>query len=199
MSTSRIRAAGPFLDRATLVRSAADLADAEGWNEITLSRVADEVDRHVSSLYTHVDGLDDLRLEIAKLAVDELADEVWRAVLGRTGADALTAIASVERDFSRSHPGRLAAIHEFSGTTDPDFRERALRLAEPIRVTLASFGLDHMQIEIAHRVFSAAVRGLVVVETTTKAQRMDADLALDETVALFVSALESGAWPRTHD
>lgn len=197
MSSARARTAGPFLDRATLVAAAADLADAEGWHDLTLSRVAESVDRHVSSLYTHVDGLDGLRLEIALLSLEELADEVWRSVLGRTGADALEQIALVERDFARAHPGRIASIHEFIGTTDPEFRARALRLAEPIRATLASFGLDQIQVSIAHKVFSAAIRGLTSAEVTTAAQRRDADLALVETVALFVSALESGAWPRT--
>lgn len=197
MSSARSRTAGPFLDRVTLVSAAADLADAEGWNDLTLSRVAEEVDRHVSSLYTHVDGLDGLRLAVALLALDDLADEVWRAVLGRTGADALEQIALVERDFARAHPGRIAAIQEFAVTTEPEFRSRALRLAEPIRATLASFGLDQTQVSIAHKVFSTAIRGLVSTDVTTPAQRRDADLALRETVALFVSALESGAWPRT--
>jgi AcrR family transcriptional regulator len=199
VSSPRTRTAGPFLDRATLVAAAADLADAEGWNELTLSRVAEVVDRHVSSLYTHVDGLDGLRLAVATLAVDEVADAVWRAVLGRTGADALEQIAIVERDFARAHPGRIAAVRDFTGTSDPEFRVRARRLAEPIRATLASFGLDATQVAIAHTVFSSAIRGLISTERTTPAQRRDTDLALNETVALFVAALESGAWPKTRD
>lgn len=196
MSPARARPAGPFLDKATLVRAAADLADADGWSRLTLSRVAEVVDRHVSSLYTHVDGLDDLRRQVALLALEELADEVWRAALGRSGRDALAAIATVERDFSRDHPGRIAALNAFTGGDDPEVSARGARLAEPIRATLAGFGLDADRVAVAHRVFSAAVRGLVSTELHTADGRRDADDAIAQTVDLFVTALESGTWPR---
>jgi hypothetical protein len=58
---------------------------------------------------------------------------------------------------------------------------------------LASFGLDEKQVAIAHRVFSASVRGLI--EPGTPLGRADDDIALQATVTLFVTALESGNWP----
>lgn len=194
MSTAaHTQTAGPFLDRETLVLAAADLADETGWNELSLSRVARIVDRHVSSLYTHVDGLDALRREVAVLAVTELADVVWEATVGTGGADALTAIAEAERDFARAHPGRMAALRSHLSADDPEFRQQAQRIALPIRTVLASFGLDARQVAVAHRVFSAAVRGLI--EPGTPAGTSDDDVALRATVTLFVTALESGIWP----
>jgi hypothetical protein len=79
---------------------------------------------------------------------------------------------------------------------DPDFRARGARLAEPIRATLAGFGLDAEQVAIAHRVFSASVRGLAQTEIHTADDRAAADDALNQTVELFVTALDSGSWPR---
>ena len=74
-SATQSRVTGPFLDRVTLIEAAADLADVVGWNDLTLSRVAEAVDRHVSSLYSHVDGLDALRREVARLANAQLRDD----------------------------------------------------------------------------------------------------------------------------
>jgi AcrR family transcriptional regulator len=194
MSTStRPRPSGPFLDRASLVCAAADLADASGWSELTLSKVAEAVDRHVSSLYSHVDGLDSLREDIAVLAVTELADVVWEATVGRSGADALSALAEAERDFARAHPGRMAALRSFLASNNAEFTTQAKRIALPIRTVLASYGLDERQVVIAHRVFSATVRGLI--EPGTPLGTTDDDLALQASVTLFVTALESGAWP----
>ena len=193
MRTTPSPTAGPFLDRETLVIAAADLADEIGWNELTLSQVATTVDRHVSSLYTHVDGLDALRREVAVLAVTELADVVWEASVGTGDAHALTAIAEAERNFGRAHPGRLAALRSHITNDDPEFREQAQRIALPIRTVLKSFGLDERQVAVAHRVFSAAVRGLI--EPGTPAGTADDDIALRATVTLFVTALESGTWP----
>jgi len=198
VSTGRTRTAGPFLDKATLVRAAADLADRDGWSRLTLTRVAESVDRHVSSLYTHVDGLDDLRREIALLALDELSEQVWRVALGRSGGDALGAIAAIYRDYFRSHPGRSAAINAFAGLGDPEYSARGARLAEPIRATLAGFGLDPEQVAVAHRIFTASIRGLALGESRSSTDHRDADAALAQTVDLFVTALDSGAWPRPH-
>ena len=147
----------------------------------------------MSSLYSHVDGLDALRREVAVLSVTELADVVWAATVGRSGAEALTEIAEAERDFARAHPGRMAALRGHLGAADPEFREQAKRIAQPIRTVLASFGLDDQQVIIGHRVFSATVRGLV--EPGNPLSAADDDIALQATVTLFVTALESGNWP----
>ena len=194
MSTpTRTRSVSQYLDRDTLIAAAADLADAIGWNELTLSKVAEAVDRHVSSLYSHVDGLDALRRDIAVLAVTDVADVVWEASVGRSGADALTAIAEAERDFARSHRGRMAALRGHLGAEDTEFRDQAKRIAQPIRTVLGSYGLNEQEVAIAHRVFSATVRGLI--EPGTTLGRADDDIALQATVTLFVTALESGNWP----
>lgn len=193
MTTTRTRSTGPYLDRDTLVAAAAELADTNGWNELTMSKVAEMVNRHVSSLYSHVDDLDALRREVVLLAVTEIGDVVWEASIGRSGADALTAIAQAERNFARLHPGRMAALRAHLGVDDSEFRNQALRIAVPIRTVLASFGLNEQQVAIAHRVFSATVRGLV--EPGTPLGTSDDDIALQATVTLFVTALESGSWP----
>jgi AcrR family transcriptional regulator len=192
---ARPAAAGPYLDKATLVRVAADIADRDGWNNLTLSQVSKEVNRHVTSLYAHVDGLEALRREVALLALEELADEVWKAALGRTREDALTAIAEVERAYARAHPGRNAAIVTYRAPEDDELRARGRRVAEPIWATFRSFGLDERQIEQAHSVFSSALRGLTLAEITHTFTFPDPDETFRQLVALFVVALSTGSWP----
>ena len=177
------------------MRAAADLADREGWSNLTLSQLAKDVNRHVTSLYAHVDGLDALRREVTLLALEELADEVWRAALGRTGEQALAAIAAVERAYALEHPGRQAAMFTYRRPDDEEFRERALRLAEPVRATLRSFGLDDEQVVLAHGVFSSALRGLVLAEVTGTYRFADIDEAHQQLIQLFVVALSTGTWP----
>lgn len=176
-----------YLDRDTLVRAAADLADREGWSALTLSAVAKEVDRHVSSMYAHVDGLPGLRRAIAALALDELSDRVWRAAIGKVQGDALLAIADVYREFAIAHPGRVAAIATERDPDDEEVRARAIRLAEPVRATFKSFGLDDDRAAVAHRVFSATVTGFTRSST-------DVD-DFHQAVALFVAGLSAGTWP----
>jgi AcrR family transcriptional regulator len=194
---ARAAAAGPYLDKATLVRVAADIADRDGWANLTLSQVSKEVNRHVTSLYAHVDGLEALRREVALLALDELADEVWKAALGRTREDALWAIAEVERDYARAHPGRNAAIVTYRAPDDEELRTAGRRVAEPIWATFRSFGLDEQQISQAHSVFSCALRGLILAEITDTFPFHDLDETHEQLIGLFVAALSTGSWPGT--
>jgi AcrR family transcriptional regulator len=174
-----------FVDRETVIRTAAAIADRDGWGALTMSQVAKELDRHVSTLYAHVDSLADLRREVGLLGLDELADAVWRAVLGKVRGDALAAIAEVYVDYAGRHPGQGAAMRE-ADQSDPEVVTRGRRLAEPIWATFRSFGVDEDQLLTAHHVFSATVLGF--------AQRANRD-DLPQAVALFVLALESGEWP----
>jgi AcrR family transcriptional regulator len=173
------------VDRATLVAVAADLADRDGWHSLTLSDVAKALRRHPSSMYAHVDSLEDLRREIALLSMAQLSDLVWRAVLGKVGAAALQAIAEQYRDFATEFPGRTASL-SWVRPDDPDFAVLGLRLHEPVKVTFRSFGLTDEQTAVAHRVFGAAIDGFV---------RTVPNEDIHQVVGVFLAALGTGHWP----
>ena len=152
---------------------------------MSLARVARELGRHATSMYAHVSGLDALRKEIALLAADELAENVWSATIGKVGAEALCAIAREYGSFAVAYPGRTASLAA-TDRDDPDFAARMTRLHEPLAATFRSFGLDPDQAASAHQIFGATINGLV--NTGGAAE-------LDQAVALFVVAMSTGAWP----
>jgi AcrR family transcriptional regulator len=176
---------GESLARDDVVRAAADLADREGWPNLSLAGVARELGLHATSMYAHVGGIDDLRQALALLAVGELADGVWSASLGKVGAEALTAIAHQYGAYAADRPGRTAALSAID-RDDPTAAAALARLHQPLAATFQSFGLDDAQSATAHQVFGATINGLV---NTGGADR------LDDAVALFVLGLTSGTWP----
>jgi AcrR family transcriptional regulator len=184
-----------YLDRDELIRVAADIADRDGWLHLTMSSVAKQVNRHVTSLYGHVDGIDGLRREVQRLALTELGDRCWAAALGRSGADALGALLDVYREYTREHPGRSAALFDVD-MQDEEVLELGRRLAEPFLVTLRSFGVDEDQLLSTQAIISVSVRGFGVAESSGRfARRVEADSAFAQMRALFIGALQSGAWP----
>jgi AcrR family transcriptional regulator len=176
---------GESLSRSDVIRAAADLVDRDGWEALSLARLARDVGRHATSLYAHVSGLDDVRREISLLAGEELADRVWSATIGKVGAEALEAIATEYRSYAAAHPGRTASLSATS-RDDPDFAPRMARLHEPLAATFRSFGLDEAQARSAHQIFGATINGLV---NTGGSEELDA------AVALFVVAMSTGTWP----
>jgi AcrR family transcriptional regulator len=183
------------MSRSVVVDAAATIADREGFAAVTLSRVARELGCHVTSLYTHVDSVDGLRREVAVLAQQELADQLWRAALGRTEADALRALADVYRSYSHEHPGRSEALRGNERDRDDEWIAGSQRIAEPIRAVLGSFGLDDRAVVHAHRAFSAAVRGFAASEASGMYVTGDVDETFRQIVELFVRALSDGTWP----
>ena len=170
------------------------LADLEGMSAVTLGRVARELGCHVTSLYTHVDSIDDLHIRMAVHVQNELGQQLWQAALGRTGVDALQALAAVYREFGGSRPERSRLLFALTGRGDQRFVDGAMFLIEPIQATLRSFGLAEQQVWHAHRAFSASMRGFLLAEAQG-AYGDDADATFEQIVALYVVALERGDWP----
>src|SRR3954471_20727803 len=97
------------LDSDAVVAAAAGLADAEGLEAVTLARVAAQLGVKSPSLYVHVDGLAGLRGDIAARGAREINAVLQAAVAGRSGHEALTALADAYRAWAVEHPGVYAA------------------------------------------------------------------------------------------
>lgn len=72
-----------------MVEEAARTAAAEGLEAVTLAHVADALGVRPPSLYNHVSGHDGLVRLIALRSMNELADAMRHAAVGRAGADGL--------------------------------------------------------------------------------------------------------------
>ncbi|AGL17225.1 TetR/AcrR family transcriptional regulator [Actinoplanes sp. N902-109] len=147
-----------------LVRAGAELADEVGFAGVTVSALARQFDVKVASLYSHVQSSQDLRTRIALLALAELADLVTDALAGRSGKDALVALANVYRDYAREHPGRYAAAHL------PLDDETAAASAGPqharmTRALLRGYHLTEPDATHAVRLLGAVFHGYVTLES----------------------------------
>ena len=89
------------LNTEKVTTAGAELADEVGFDQVTVSALARRFGVTVASLYSHVRSGHDLRTRIALLALTELADRATDAAAGRSGKQALTAIADVYRDYAR--------------------------------------------------------------------------------------------------
>jgi AcrR family transcriptional regulator len=178
-----------------VVSAALEVADREGMRDVTLTQVARELGCHVTSLYTHVDSIDDLHARMVVAVQREVADRLWQAALGRSRDEALRELARVYREYSAEHPVRLRLLMSSPPVSVAGSDEGAQRLAEPIRAALRSYGLDETQVLHAHRVFSSAVRGFLIGEVHGLYGSGAADETFTRLVDLVVLGLESGQWP----
>lgn len=144
--------------------AAAELTDREGAGALTLSRLADQLGVRPPSLYSHVDGLDGLRREVALRAIEQLGEETRTAVMGSAGVDGLRRMAEAYRRFAVEHPG----VYPLTQQARPDDEEHArlaFRALEPLLSVLASLGYEGDEAVHRARAVRSALHGFVALET----------------------------------
>lgn len=177
------------LDPDAVVAGAARVADAEGLDALSLARLAVELGVRPPSLYAHVGGLDDLRRRLAIRGSLELGSELQAAVAGRSGRDALEALAGVYRRYALEHPGTYAALQRGPTPGDAEAEEAADRLIGVVLAVLRGYGLEGEAAVHATRILRAALHGFVSLES---AGGFAMPLDLEESFSRLVSVVDAG-------
>ena len=190
-----------------VVARAAEIADRDGLDQLSLASVASELGVRSPSLYNHVDGLPGLRRQLAiragHLMGAEMSDAVGEptetggepteTVTGLAPADALRAMATSYRRFALAHPGLYAAtLPAPAPDEDPEVAEA---LALPVTVVasvLERMGIEPSQVIPLIRALRASIHGFVDIELGGGfGLPDDIDESFATTVDLVVSAISA--------
>lgn len=161
------------IDHSLLVGAALTVVDTHGFDALTLSRVAALLGVGPSALYTHVDGLAGLHHAAGVEATRRLTVEIRDAAVGRSGDDALRAVADAYRDYARRHPGRLTAVMR-AVAVDAALDAANAELDAVFALLGEARGLSGVGAGRAARNVRRAIHGFVVVEHATGTS-VDAD------------------------
>ncbi|MFG1920937.1 TetR/AcrR family transcriptional regulator [Cryptosporangium sp. NPDC048952] len=184
------------LTPAIVVAEAANLADEVGLDKLTLAMVAQRLGVALPSLYKHVKGLDALRQHIAALASSELADDLAEAAVGRSGSDALRAMADAYRAYARTHPGRYPATTRAPDPDDPDHVRAGERALTTIYAVLSGYHLGGDDAVDATRALRSSLHGFVSLEADGGfGMPQDVDRSFHRLVTTLDTAFHS--WPET--
>jgi AcrR family transcriptional regulator len=179
------------LRRDVLASAAADIADKSGWQELTLAAVAARFGVRQSSLYKHVGSLAELRRDVAVLAARELRTALSDAAVGRSGADALLAMADAYRAYALAHPGRYAASVAAPAAGDAEHEAIAQQILRTISAVLGGYGLSGDDAVHAIRALRSLMHGFVSIQAAGGfALSQDLDESYHRMVAGFAQSLE---------
>jgi AcrR family transcriptional regulator len=179
------------LDAERVVEQAARIADAEGLGEVTLARVAAALGVRAPSLYNHVDGRAGLLRALSLRSVNELADALREAAVGRAGADALRALAHSYRAYALAHPGRYAATVRAPAPDDAELAAAAARAVEVLLAVLAAWGFRGDAALHRVRIVRAALHGFVAIEAGGGfGLALDLDQSFELLLATLIAGLE---------
>lgn len=155
------------LDRSLVVRAAADLINAEGPEALTINRLASELKVKPPSLYNHIAGLGELWRELTLLNARELGSRLAAALVGRSGAVGIRALADAYRAYVKESPGVYQAGLRASGNMsqpDPELRAAEEQAVRAVLALVESFGLQGEEAIHAVRGVRSALHGFATLE-----------------------------------
>ena len=174
-----------------VVDAAIGLLDSAGPDGVTLAAVAAVTGVATPSLYKHIDSLDSLRRLIAVRSMNDLADRLTAAVLGRSHDDALRALMTAYRAYALAHPNRYAALPQHP-VPDPDLSAAGNRVVEVILAVLRGYGLEGPDAIHAARCVRAAAHGFASLQTAGAFQLAeDLDTSYDRLIRMVTAGLSA--------
>ena len=181
-----------------VIEAAAEIADRDGLDALSLASLAEALGIRSPSLYSHVEGLAGLRRQLTLHASSRLTAELAVSVQGLEGSEALTVLAQRMRLFAHRHPGLYDSL--LPAPTPEDDPELAAALAEPVRVVaavLAAMGVNPATVIPLIRALRSAVHGFVDLELRGGfGLPEDIDESFTTTIALVIEAIANSA-PRS--
>lgn len=185
-----VRKAG--LNEEILVRAAVDLIDDEGPAALSLARLAERLGVRSPSLYKHITGLEGLHQGIALWGAQELARRMGKAAVGKSGDEAVLAIAQAYRQFAKDHPGIYPLLVQAPDPSQAALAAASAEILAIIRAVLAPYGLGERERLHAIRGLRSFVHGFVSMEA---GGGFGMPLDVDESFAYLMAMLIRGLRP----
>ncbi|GAA1807685.1 TetR/AcrR family transcriptional regulator [Agromyces neolithicus] len=182
------------LTTAVIQSAAADIADGDGYDAITISTIARRFGVQPASLYSHVRDLAAVKEGVQELALGELADRVAVAIAGRATTDALHGFADAHRRYATDRPGCWTAVQRPATETTVK-SDAAARLSAQLLAVVSGYRLPASELVHAARFVAASVNGYLALNRVGAFDHRtpNPDTSWTRTIAAVDTALS--AWP----
>lgn len=180
------------LDRMTVVRTAAELADSLGLHQVTLAAVASRLGVRTPSLYNHVEGLGGLRRELALYGINKLGKRLERAAVGKATDDAVKAIMQAYRSFACEYPGLYEATLHAPDMNDTEVQRASEEVVNILLTVLEPFSLQKNEALHVVRGLRSLAHGFASLESAGAfGLPLDRDESYRRMVDLFLRGLNT--------
>lgn len=172
-----------------VIAEAQALSDEVGLDALTLAALASRLGVRQPSLYKHVDGSEALRRALSVRAKQELATVLARAAVGKSGDEAIAALADAYRSWAHAHPGRYQSTVAAPTAGDRDDEAASLAAVSVLLDILAGYDLSGADAIHATRAVRAALHGFVSIEA---AGGFGMPIDIDDSFARLVASTTRG-------
>ncbi len=181
------------LDTAIVVQAAAEMLNTQGAEAFSINRLAEQLGVQPPSLYNHVNGLPGLQRELALMNARALSACMGDAAIGKSGAEALMAMAQAYRHYIKNNSGvYLASLNVTRQPNDAELQAAQQRVVEIALAVMAGFGLQGEDALHAVRGLRSVVHGFATLEVAGGfGLPLDCDESFQRLLRLFSNQLVS--------
>ena len=185
-------AARQGLDRQSVVKTAAELADEVGLEQVTLASLAGRLNVKTPSLYNHIQGLPGLRRELALHGIERLNEALTQGVLGKSGDDAVLAVGTAYVAFVRQHPGLYEATLGAPDMSDPDIQKVSSTVVNTVLRVLEVYRLEPEEALHTVRSIRSMVHGFASLEGKNGFRmELERDVTLHHMLTTYLRGLKT--------
>lgn len=177
------------LDINTILVAAAEIADDLGVEEVTLALLAKRLNIRTPSLYNHIEGLQGLKRKLTLYGLQMMREELSNAAIGKSGDDAVHALADAYLSFARKHPGLYTITLNVTNYNDDELQKAASDILDIVLKVLNAFNLDGDAAIHATRGLRSVLHGFSSLEQNNS---FGLSQKVDESLHLTINALLAG-------
>jgi AcrR family transcriptional regulator len=180
------------LNRGIVVDMAAQIADAEGIDAVTLTRIALDANVKQPALYRHVTGIEELWALLSLRAREQLVLALEVAIAGTTRDASVVAVGRAWRLFVQQHPGLYSATDRVASVGDVNIERSLARVVSTLSESLSGYRLTQTQRAHCARSLRSALHGFCVLEKDNGHPEPYAiEKSLEQLLELFCRGIET--------
>ncbi|OLO27615.1 TetR family transcriptional regulator [Alkalihalophilus pseudofirmus] len=179
------------LDTETIIKTAVEMADNNGVDSVTLSSLAKQLNIRPPSLYNHIEGLDELKKELAIHGLKKLYQSLVEADTHDKGDLAVRTLALAYVHFVRLHPGLYEATFQAPDMNDPDVQLAGSKIVDLVVNALSVYPLKKDEALHAVRGLRSILHGFSAIEQQGGfGLPLDVDVSLNFIIDTFIRGLD---------
>lgn len=152
------------LSKEKVVEAAVGLIEETGFEGFSMRALADSLNIKTSSLYNHVSSMESLMASMCAYALQMQCDMEMDAINGKSGTEAIYALAEAYRDFAKKHNRLYRLIMAAAASCGDKLGKSSKCIVEPFMTVLEHRALTEEEKYHWQRVLRGILHGFVSQE-----------------------------------
>lgn len=179
------------LNTETVVKTAALLIEENGYESLTLHKLASKLNVKPASLYTHIQGIDELYVSLADMALKQLSSMMLDAAKGKKRGDALRAAATAYCEYVKQNPEMYRIVMKIPHSNSEELIKTGRAVKSILFDVLSQYTKENDKIILYSRYYHSILHGFVSLDQTGFFDdALPAETSLSNIINNFIEQLE---------